>query len=151
MGSVKNLLQLCNMRRVLAQDLFLKRRLGIFGKASFDFSLRTEKSGLEGGEVRLGTAAKDRVSCLATPNSMFSRVNRSEMRFGIFGTDDKHLGFVPVLRRRGSILFLAGLGKVPNVFTLDKSTRASTSSEYVAFWLSMPKLGVLIMSSMDFK
>ena len=86
------------MRKVLAQDLFLKRQVGIFGQASFDFSLRTEKSGFEGGEVRLGTAAKDRVSCLATPNSMFSKVNRSEARLGICGTFDKHLGFAPVLR-----------------------------------------------------
>ena len=86
------------MRKVLAQDLFLKRQVGIFGQASFDFSLRTEKSGFEGGEVRLGTAAKDRVSCLVTPNSMFSKVNRSEARFGSCGTFDKHLGFAPVLR-----------------------------------------------------
>ena len=98
MESVKNLRGLCNMRKVLAQDLFLKRRIGIFGQASFDFSLRTEKSGFEGGEVRLGTAAKDRVSCLATPNSMFSRVSRSETRFGVFDADDKHFGLVPVLR-----------------------------------------------------
>ncbi len=86
------------MRKVLAQGLFLKRRIGIFGQASFDFSLRTERSGFEGGEVRPGIAVEGRVSCLATPNSMFSKVNRSEARLGICGTFDKHLGLAPVLR-----------------------------------------------------